>query len=69
MEHKPIPHSSNVASTAHNPETGKMQVRFHNGGVYEWSGVTDEQHEALRGSSSVGRHLHQNFSKGTKVNG
>ena len=66
MKHTPI-RSSNLESTAHDPATQKMQVKFKNGGTYEWDGVSAEEHAALRAAGSPGAHLRYNFQKGSKV--
>jgi hypothetical protein len=54
--------SSNVKSIAYDAEKKLIEVEFHNGGVYQYHGITPEEHAALLHSpvdGSHGRHLHQ----------
>lgn len=54
--------SSNIISIGHNPESKRLHIEFANG-VYEYDGVSAEQHRALMEAPSHGKHFHQ-FIKG-----
>lgn len=61
MKHQKIPDSSNVASVAHNPATGILEVKFHSGGVYQYANVTEKQHADLLAAESTGRYLNDHI--------
>ncbi len=50
--------SSNIAAIGHNPATNELHVQFKTGATHIYSGVTAEQHEAMRDAESVGKHFH-----------
>ncbi len=50
--------SSNVKSIGYDEPSRTMHVEFRDGGVYEYSGVPPETHQALVNAPSVGSHLH-----------
>jgi len=50
--------SSNVKSVGYDEPSRTMHVEFRDGGVYEYSGVPPETHQALVSAPSVGTHLH-----------
>ena len=52
--------SSNVRSIGYDEATKTMRVRFHNGGVYDYSDVPPEIYHSVLYSESVGGSLHQN---------
>jgi hypothetical protein len=54
--------SSNVVSIGHDPTSERLQVEFANG-VYEFKGVSAEQHARLMAADSKGSHFHE-FIKG-----
>lgn len=60
MNH-PIPRSpvksSNVQSVGYDPATQTMDVQFHSGGVYRYSGVPQATHDALMGAKSKGKFM------------
>ena len=55
--------SSAIKSIGHDAEKNILQVEFHTGHVYEYEGVTEEDHAALISASSVGAHMN-NFIMG-----
>lgn len=63
MKREPISGSSNVKSIGYSPAEQLLHVEFSNGGLYEYSGVTEHEHQALMGAKSVGSHLHQHIKK------
>jgi len=60
MEHKTV-QSTNVKSVAYDKANLVMEVRFHNGGLYQYLGVRPEHHAALMQAPSIGKHLHAHF--------
>jgi hypothetical protein len=51
--------SSNIESFGHDAATGTLQVKFRNGGVYSYAGVTAEIFEQMKASPSHGKFLAQ----------
>ena len=60
MEHQPV-NSSNIVSTAHDPSSGVMEVKFKSGKVYSFPNVSADEHTALRNAPSVGKHFNEHF--------
>jgi KTSC domain len=50
--------SSNVHSVGYDEPSQTLEVRFHNGGVYQFQGVTPDEHDELMSAPSIGAHLH-----------
>ncbi len=57
--------SSNIESIGF--EKGVMQVKFKNGGLYAYQGVTLEQFVALKAAESIGKHLNSMGIKGKRI--
>lgn len=55
---RPATGSSTVASTNYNPETGHLDVTFHGGRSYQYSGVSEETAAGIESAKSVGGYLH-----------
>lgn len=53
--------SSNIESIGYDEGRHALRVKFKDSGLYEYSGVTPEQHSALVNAPSVGRHFHVNI--------
>lgn len=53
--------SSNVAQVGHDPETGTLQVEFHNGATYQYRDVPDHVAAELVSAASVGGYLARNI--------
>ena len=53
--------SSNVAAVGFDAVSSTLEVEFHNGSVYQYPGVTSDEHTALMGAKSVGKHFAQHF--------
>jgi hypothetical protein len=49
--------SSNIAAVGYNKPTKTLRIEFTNGSVYDYAGVSPQQHEALMGSESKGQFL------------
>jgi hypothetical protein len=62
MEMKPVK-SSQIHAIGYDPATKQMRVQFlqgkdrQPGAIYEYDSVTPEQHSALIGADSIGRHF------------
>ncbi len=56
---KEIKGSSNIAKIGHDGAT--LTIEFKNGGIYDYEGVTPEQHKALVNADSVGSHFHHHI--------
>jgi hypothetical protein len=49
--------SSNIDVVSYDHDTQTMHVQFKSGKIYEYAGVTPEQHQALIDADSVGSHF------------
>ena len=50
--------SNMISHVGHDPETNTLRVRFKNGGQeYEYPTLTAEEHAALIGAESIGKHF------------
>lgn len=56
MERKSI-ESTLAKSAGYDKELALLEVEFHNGGVYQYPGVTPEEAETLMGAKSFGGHF------------
>lgn len=62
MERVPV-QSSNLASVGYDPKTSTLEIEFHDGGIYQYSGVPPEVHQGLMNAASKGSYLDQNIKK------
>lgn len=53
--------SSNLASVGYEVETSTLEIEFHNGGIYQYSGVPENIYQGLMDAASKGRYFHQNI--------
>ena len=51
--------SSNIAEVGY--EHGTLQVKFNNGGVFNYEGVEPKQYAAMMEADSIGKFLHSNI--------
>ena len=58
MERQPVK-STNVDSVGYNPEEKVLEIKFLNGGVYQYAGVQPEMYAELLAAESVGRFVSQ----------
>lgn len=58
---QPIAGSSNIAATSHDPRTKAMQIKYHNGSLWQYDGVPASEHNELRSAESVGSHFHKHI--------
>lgn len=56
--------SSNVASVGHDPDSEILEVKFHNGGIYHYSGVPRAVYGEFMAADSKGTFLNARI-KGT----
>jgi hypothetical protein len=49
--------SSAIKAIGHDPKRNVLRIEFLTGGVYDYSGVTAEEHDALHGADSHGQHF------------
>ncbi len=60
MERVPV-ESSDLASVGYNTEAAILEIEFHSGGIYQYSGVPQDIHRGLMNAGSKGRYFHQNI--------
>ena len=53
--------SSNISSVGYEIEAQILELEFHSGGVYRYSGVPESIYRALMGAASKGSYFHQNI--------
>ena len=71
MERQPVK-SSNVESVGYNAEENILEIKFRNGGIYQYAGVQPEMYANLLEAESVGRfisHVVRGGRKGVKIEG
>jgi hypothetical protein len=51
--------SSNIASIGYDKQAEILEVQFHNGGIYQYSGVPLSIYQGLMGATSHGTYLNQ----------
>lgn len=49
--------SSNIAAIGYDATKQELEVEFTSGGIYRYTGVSQEQHDALIAAPSVGKHF------------
>ncbi|MEW6742535.1 MAG: KTSC domain-containing protein [Planctomycetota bacterium] len=59
--HRPPVRSSNIRSVGHDPASSSLQVEFHNGGIYQYSGVPETVYQGLMQASSKGIYFHNHI--------
>ncbi|HHJ4503920.1 MULTISPECIES: KTSC domain-containing protein [Klebsiella/Raoultella group] len=53
--------SSNLQSVGYDPTTRVLEIAFHSGGVYQYSGVPSTVHLGLLSAGSKGQYFHQHI--------
>jgi hypothetical protein len=65
MERKKL-NSSNIRSAGYDARNRVLEIEFSNGGIYQYTGVSDEVHRRLMNAPSPGSyfkdHIEENFS-------
>jgi len=46
--------SSNLASVGYDPNSNTLEIQFHSGGIYQYTGVPEYVYEELMSASSLG---------------
>lgn len=60
MIRQPV-NSSTIASVGYNPDSAILEIEFHNGGVYRYTGVPGSLHGRFMAAASLGSFLHQHI--------
>lgn len=60
MRRQPV-RSSNILSIGYEQETKTLEVEFHSGDVYQYSGVPEAVYQALMQAASKGSYLHNHI--------
>lgn len=53
--------SSNIRSVGYDPASRTLEVEFHSGGVYQYSGVPENVYQGLMRAASKGSYLHDHI--------
>ena len=53
--------SSNIASIGYDPVTSTLEIEFHSGGIYRYSGVPEDIHHGLMNAGAKGSYFHLNI--------
>ncbi|EJG2168499.1 KTSC domain-containing protein [Citrobacter freundii] len=53
--------SSNLQSVGYDPATNVLEIAFHGGGIYQYSGVPSTVHLGLLSAGSKGVYFHQHI--------
>lgn len=56
-----IVESSDLASVGYDSVTTTLEIEFHSGGIYQYSGVPQDVHQGLMNAASKGSYFHQNI--------
>jgi hypothetical protein len=65
MHRNPVK-SSNISSIGYDPVTCTLQVEFRNGGLFNYDGVTPDQHAEMMKADSIGRYFHAHVRNGCR---
>lgn len=60
ISHTKIHRSSNVASVGYDAGSQTLEVKFHDGGTYQYHQVPATTHEALMKAPSTGKYIQAN---------
>ncbi|WP_214464552.1 KTSC domain-containing protein [Levilactobacillus brevis] len=50
--------SSDLSAVGYEPSTQQLEIVFHSGGVYLYSGVSPSEYQGLMSAGSKGRYFH-----------
>jgi hypothetical protein len=53
--------SSNLVSVGYDLKSATLEIEFHSGGIYQYSGVSEDVHQGLMNAGSKGSYFHQNI--------
>lgn len=51
--------SSNISSIGYDPESQTLEIAFHDGSIYQYTGVPRSIYDGIMSTSSHGQYLHQ----------
>jgi hypothetical protein len=57
MDRTPV-RSSNIRSVGYGPASGTLEVEFHSGGTYQYSGVPEAIYQGFMRAASKGSYFH-----------
>ena len=60
MDRQPVD-SSNLRSVGYDPEARILEVEFHSGGIYRYSGVLEAAYRGLMRAGSKGSYFHKHI--------
>jgi len=66
MERKRL-NASNIRAVGYDPRNRVLEIEFSNGGISQYSGVSDEVHRRLMNSPSPGSYFHDNIEENHAV--
>lgn len=55
--------SSNILGAGWDPVTSTLAIRFGNGSVYHYEGISKETYESMWQAESIGKFVNQNIAK------
>lgn len=58
IDRAPVSNSSAFTSVGYHPDTQTLALEFKSGGVHHYTGVTQDEADALLGAESIGKHFH-----------
>jgi hypothetical protein len=53
--------SDNLSSVGYEVASQTLEIEFHHGGVYQYAGVSEGEHEGLMNAASKGTYFHANI--------
>ena len=59
--------SSNLCSVGNDLKTKVLEIEFHSGGIYQYSGVSESEYNALMSASSKGSYFAHNIKNSHSV--
>ena len=60
MNRTPV-RSSNIRSIGYDPDDGILEVEFHSGGIYQYSGVSESVYQGFMRAPSKGSYFHDHI--------
>jgi hypothetical protein len=60
MQREPV-ESSSIKSVGHDAEQQILEVEFHSGHIYQYDGITEEQHADFMSAPSIGKHFNNHI--------
>lgn len=58
MDREPV-QSSNLRSVGYDPSSKILEIEFHQGGIYQYSGVPASEYQGLMSAPSLGQYFHK----------